>query len=78
MNSADDTSPTLAEDNLPTLDAIATHMGISRRRAYHHVQKNEIPHYKLGNLIGSRKSWIDRTLQPEERAELSHGVRPTR
>ncbi|WP_070151397.1 hypothetical protein [Sphingobium phenoxybenzoativorans] len=55
----------LSEDLLTGVPAIAHHIGKTERATYHLIYKNEIPSFKIGGKIHSRKSLLDAAFQPQ-------------
>jgi len=46
----------LATDLLWGAAAIATYLGLPRRAIYHAAAKGSLPHFKMGDTLGARKS----------------------
>jgi hypothetical protein len=59
-----DSSPTLADDLLNGVAAIAAYTGETERRQRWLIEKLNFPHFKRGQRIYSRKSWADRYYSP--------------
>jgi len=53
----------LSDDILPSIDAIASHIGKTKRATYHLIYKNQIPHFRIGAKIHARKSELDAALR---------------
>jgi hypothetical protein len=63
-------------DLLYGMGAIAKHLGITRRQAYHRHERGELPTFTMGagsKTICARKSTLDATLAAWESAARRHG-----
>jgi hypothetical protein len=63
--------PSLADDLLDGVPAIAAYLGVDERRAYYLVQSKQIPAFKLGSKWTARKSSINRQIDAYERGEVA-------
>jgi hypothetical protein len=73
-------SAALKEDRLASVAAIAEYVGTNERRVRHLIALHGFPHKKIGNLIESRRSWIDQFYaepdpSPPPRPQPTNGAR---
>jgi excisionase family DNA binding protein len=51
------------EDRLLDIDQLSSYLSIKKSSLYAKVERNEIPHFKIGNLLRFRKEDIDAWLE---------------
>jgi hypothetical protein len=56
----------LGEDLLTGMQAIADHLDWPLRRVQHQIYSGRLPVKRFGQIITSRKSWLDRLFTPEK------------
>jgi excisionase family DNA binding protein len=66
--SVTDTTTDNAADLLYGVGAIATFLGVKKRAAYHLVETNRIPHFKVGKTVCARRSKLMAALEELEAA----------
>jgi len=56
----------LAADILKGAAAIGAYLGFDRRSIYHLVDKNTLPHFRLGETVCARKSTLTKWISEQE------------
>jgi hypothetical protein len=67
MQHCNDNQP-LAGDLLFGAEAIANHLGITRRQAYGLIYSNQLPTFKIGGSVAARRSTLNAWLADLESA----------
>jgi hypothetical protein len=60
--------PSLSEDLLDGVSAIAAYLGLQERRTYYLLESKQLPAFKIGGKWAARKSSLIRQIDAYERA----------
>ena len=66
MTDTENTGP----DLLYGVQAIADHLGVKRRVAYHLIETDRLPHFGMGKTVCSKRSTISAALEQLEAAGM--------
>ena len=68
-----DAQPEPVSDLLTGIEAIAAHLNVTRRRAYHLHETGELPTFKSGGKVCARRSTLAKHFAAQEAAARAGG-----